>query len=178
MLKGITYKNKLQLLSIFSLLFSVFVYQTVISKTIALYIQSKQLDQKITEASTAPIELSKLRKQLSELDMVVQNRQADTAQMVHDILLNFIGNYCKEKKLLLKSFPETFSNPNGQFEIQTHVFSVQGGFIDCLKMVYLLEQKVKVGKVSSLNFQLVKDIETKKQVLTTTVYLQNVKKIK
>ena len=178
MLKKLSYKRKLQLLIGLSVLFSLFIYQSVISKTIVLYNQNKEFDLKLKEASSAPARVQKLTQQLVSLDHLIQSRQTDTSNNVHDLLLGFLSSYCKENKTVLKSFPETSVSTQGEFEIQSHTFAVEGSFIKLLQLVYLLEQKLRIGKVSSLNFQASKDIDTKKNILVSTVYLQNIKKIK
>src|SRR5579859_7933984 len=175
MLKNLTYQRKFQLLIACSALAFILIYLTTLSKTIDVYKKNKSLSAKLTEASAAPAQFQVLSKKLSSLDAMIQSRQADTSANVHDIILSFLGNYCKQSNSVLKSFPETFSSAEGEFEIQTHTFSVQGNFISLLKLVYALEQKVRAGKVSSVSFQSSRDPETKRNILISTVYLQNIK---
>ena len=166
------------MLVLFSVLFGIFVYQSVLSKTIDLYKQNRALSVTLKAASDAPAKFQLLRKKLSSLDNVIQSRQLDSSQSVHDFLISVLSKYCKENNTILKSFPETSTFTQGNFEIQTNSFTVQGSFVNLLQLVYLLEQKHRTGKLSSVNFQSAKDMDSQKVVLTATVYLQTVKNIK
>src|ERR1035437_6878578 len=101
-----------------SVLLSFLVYQSVISKTIALYKQNKEFDLKLNEAASAPEKIKKYSEQLASLDHLVQSRQPDTVNNVHDLLLGFLSSYCKENNTVLKNFPETFVSNQGEFEVQ------------------------------------------------------------
>jgi hypothetical protein len=178
MFSKITYKIKYKLFLALLALSTLLIYKTAIAKTISLYFQNKELAIKIEEASNAPERAQLLKQKLYSMDKFIQSSQSDTSQNVHDLLLESISSYCKEKKIILKSFPETFSATKGEFDLQTHIFSIQGNFSNLLNLLYLLEQKWRTGKVSSVNFQCSKDIDSKQKTLISTVYLQNVKKIK
>ena len=162
----------------FAVVFGIITYQFAITKTIEAYNHSKELSHKNEEAATAPAKVIGLTHKLSQLDDMVQLRQLDTAANVHDLLLGYVSNYSKQNKLIVKDFPEAISVQQQEFEIQTHKFALQGNFNQLLQLVYLLEQKQRLGKISSLCFQAAKDMDTKQTILIATVYLQNIKKIK
>ena len=178
MFKQITYKRKFQILLLVSLLFTVLIYQFALVKTVLLYKQNSDFDKKLKEASAAPPRIKSLQRQLESLDYLSQERVADTGISVHDLLLGFLSNYCKDTKTILKNYPETLITHQGEYEVQIHTITIQGSFIKMLQLVYSLEQKVKIGKVSSLNFQVKKDMDSHRDVLISNVYLQNIKKIK
>ncbi len=177
MLQNLTYKKKYYLLLAFTALFAVLAYKWAFSKTITLYVQNRQLENRVKEADNAPARFSALRSKLSAINHVIETRQTDSVQGVHDFLLATLSRYCKENNTVLKSFPETSVYRQGDFEIETNSFTVQGDFISLLKLVYLLEQKERTGKVSSVVFQSGKDNDLQRTVLTATVYLQTVKNI-
>jgi hypothetical protein len=177
-LRNLSYERKFQLLILFSVLLGLVVYQFALSKTISLYKQNIQLNAKIKEASTAPAQFASLRKKLNSIDKVLQNQQNDSTQNTHDILLSTLSKYCKENNTTLKTFPETSFDKQGNFEIQTNTFTVQGNFTNLLQLVYLLEQKQRAGKISSVSFESFRDINTQKNILTASAYLQTIKDIK
>ena len=157
------------------MVFALFIYQTVLAKTIQLYAQNKELNLKLKEASGAPAQLALLYKKLSALDNVLQSPNSDSAQNTHDVLLSSLSRYCKENNTTLKRFSEPTFNNQGEFEIQTNSFTAQGSFSNLLRLIYLLEQKQRVGKISSVSFETSKDINTQKTLLTANVYLQTIK---
>lgn len=177
MLKNISYQRKFYLLIAFSALFAVLSYQWVFAKTIDLYSQNKSLNTRVEEADNAPKKFAVLHNKLTAINHVIDIRKTDTLQNVHDFLLSTLSRYCSENNTILKSFPETSVYRQGDFEIETNGFTVQGGFISLLKLVYLLEQKERTGKISSVVFQAVKDNELQRNILTATVYLQTVKNV-
>lgn len=166
------------MLILFSVLFGVFIYQSVFSKTIELYKRNVALNVKLREAANAPAKFEFLHKKLASLDHVIEISQSDSTQNVHDILLTTLSQYCKGHYTILKSFPETSTFTQGDFEIQTNSFTVQGSYIDLLQLLYTLEQKDRTGKISSVTFQSSKEEASQKLVLSATVYLQTVKNIK
>lgn len=175
MLSSLTYKRKFQLLLLFAALFGVLVYQTALSKTILLYRQNKALDVHLKDAEAAPGRFKQLHAKLKAIDQVVQQSQYDSTQNMHDYLLGILSSYSKQNNIFIKSFPETAFYRQGDFEIQTNIFVLQGDFIKLLQLVYQLEQKQHLRKVSSVQFQSTKDMDAGKTILTATVYLQTVK---
>jgi len=91
-------------------------------------------------------------------------------------LLELVTNYCKNNHAVLREFPETNTNNQEGLMIETNRFVVEGNFSALLNLVYLLEQKNKLGKISSAVYQVKKDFKTKNKMLIVTIYLQNVKK--
>jgi len=86
-----------------------------------------------------------------------------------------VTSYCKDKPLLLKEFPKTVLKETDGFLVELNYFTVEGDFKNLLNLVYTLEQKVKVGKVASVNFMIKENIKTKRNELTATIYIQNLK---
>ena len=91
-------------------------------------------------------------------------------------LLEFVTNYCQTNRAVLREFPETILADQGNLLIENNWFVVEGEFSTLINLVYTLEQKVKLGKVTSARYQLKKDLKSKQMALTTTIYIQNVKK--
>jgi hypothetical protein len=175
MFQNISFQRKYQLLLLVSGLLMLCIYQFAISKTVDLYRRNNELNAKLAEAVNTPQQVDAIHKRLKALDKLIPSRKTDSVGSVHDTLLSVLSQYCKENSVLLKSFPETSTYEEGSFEIETNSFTLQGNFIPLLRLVYLLEQKERIGKISSLNFQSAKDYDSKRTVLPLTVYLQTVK---
>lgn len=178
MFQNLNYQRKFQLLILFSVALGIAVYQLALSKTINLYHQNSLLNIQLADAENAPDRLEVLKKSLYHLDQITKNNHPDSIQNNHDLLLSSVSEYCKEKGLILKNFPETSIYKLGDYEVETNSFTVQGGFLNLLKLIYKLEQEVRVGNISSVMFQSAKDSENQKLILTATVYLQTAKNLK
>lgn len=153
------------------------VYFLAIEKSIVVAGEYRILKEQVQMASDAPRKITELQKQLAEIDHDMEKEQRTTVN-VQEALLGFITNYCQNNKLILREFPKTIHINEKDFLIETNVFTVEGGFLKILPMIYLLEQKNKIGKIASVNFQTKKDFKTKNLALTATIYLQNVSKNK
>lgn len=175
MFKTLSYKKRNKLLLIAASFLAVVVYFLAIKKSIVVIKQYRALKEQLQIASDAPQKAAELQKKLAELDHVLEQQQQTTTS-VQETLLGFITNYCQNNNLILREFPKTIHVNEKDFLIETNVFTVEGGFLKILPMIYLLEQKNKIGKIASVNFQTKKDFKTKNTALTATVYLQNVSK--
>jgi hypothetical protein len=61
--------------------------------------------------------------------------------------------------------------------VETSMFVVEGNFSNLLNLIYILEQKHPVGRVSSVSFQSKRDLKTLQLTLSATIYVQSIKKI-
>ena len=126
-------------------------------------------------AANAPAMADQLQKELQQMDVKIGNhntREQNTAEA----LLGLITGYCQNNHAVLREFPETTVAEEGNMLIETNQFVVGGDFFTLINLVYTLEQKNKLSKVASVNYQLKKDFKTKEMLLTATVFLQNIKK--
>ncbi len=114
--------------------------------------------------------------QMMSIDHVLGTSQrADTN--VQQQLLGIVTDYCQKRDVVLREFPKTIQKTQEDYLVETNIFTVEGDFIKLLELVYLLEQKSRIGKIASVNFLSKKDFKTKSLALTATIYLQNVKKV-
>jgi hypothetical protein len=173
--KNLTYKKKNQLLIIGSILLAAIVYYFAIKKTIDAYEKFSDCSQKMKFASSAPMMAAKMEKELTVMNEKMSN-QNKSGQNTAQVLLELVTNYCQKNHAVLREFPQTSSSNKENLLIETNRFIVQGDFATLINLVYDLEQKNKLGKVASVHYQLKKDFITKEMALTSTVFLQNVKK--
>lgn len=176
MLKNLTYKKKNRLLAAALVLFAWVIYSYAISDTVAAWKACSEMEERTAKAAGAPVQNAVLRKQLEEMDRLIGSG-AYAGGDVQQALLGIASAWCQEKGVLLREFPQTIFSEEKDLRIETNVFTVEGDFKKLLGLVYELEQKQKVGKLASVNFQMRKDPKTKTKNLTVTIYVQNVKKL-
>lgn len=175
MFENLTYKKKNILLGITAALLLLVVYLFGISKTIKAYREYAEAKNKMELAVNAPAMAAQLEKELQIIDTKLGN-QSTAGQNTSETLLSLITNYCQNNPTVLREFPQTTFANQGDMVIETNQFVVGGSFSTLLKLVYILEQKNKVGKVASVKYQLKKDFKTKEMLLTASVFIQNIKK--
>lgn len=174
MLRNLTYKKKNQLLIIVSVLALYLIYVFAVKKTIAAYSEYNTAEKQIELAVNAPAMAAQLQSQLLQMDSKI-GKQNLNGQNTEQALLELITNYCQNNHAVLREFPETTIAKQGDLFIETNQFVVEGEFASLIKLVYILEQKNKLGKIASVRYQLKKDLKTKEMALTAAIYLQNVK---
>lgn len=174
MFKNLTYKRKNQLLIIVSVLALYLIYAFAIKKTIATYSEYIKAEKQIELAANAPAMAAQLASQLLQMDSKIGKQNID-GQNTEQALLELITNYCQNNHAVLREFPETTIAKQGDLFIETNLFVVEGEFASLINLVYILEQKNKLGKIASVRYQLKKDFKTKEMTLTAAIYLQNVK---
>ncbi len=175
MLQNLTYARKNQLLVIAFVMIVFLVYWLAIKKTINEDRQVSEAEKKIQMATSAPFMAGRLEKELMLMNKKIGNENIKGDNSLQT-LLELVTNYCKNNHAVLREFPETNINKQEGLLIETNRFAVEGNFSTLINLVYLLEQKNKLGKVASVTYQLKKDIKTRENILICTLYLQNVKK--
>ena len=177
MFKNLTYKKKNQFLLIGSVLFFFIAYYLALGKTVSLYRDCSSMKEQLTSLADAPGRSAALRKELADMDQKLGGRQLSDTN-TQQVLLNVITNYCQSNKTILREFPKAISKRENDYMVETNFFTVEGNFVKLLNLVYLLEQKERIGRLASVLFQAKEDVRTKILSLTATIYVQNVKKIK
>lgn len=175
MLNKMTYKKRNQVLLWGGVFLFVLVYNFTFKKTISLYFECAALEKKNMLAADAPLKIAALEKEAAGLDVLSGSQQHPDSN-TQQAILGIISSYCQENKLLLKEFPETKLQKENDYLIETNSFILEGNFQKLQQLVYLLEQKYKIGKISSVDYVLKKDLRTNKKALTAAVFIQNIKK--
>lgn len=176
MFKNLTYKQKNRFLLIGIVLLAFLAYRMAFRNTISVYDEINSLEEQMKLADNAPQKAAGLQTRLEGMDQLLgRSQRSDTS--VQQTLLGVVTDYCQKNSIILREFPRTIRKTEGEYQIETNFFIVEGGFIKLLELVYLLEQKNRTGKVASLNFISKKDFKTKVLNLTATIYVQNVKKV-
>jgi len=169
----LTYQQKNKILGIGYLVFLVVVYQLAISKSWELYDQNAVLETKLANDKASYANREELEQKQAMLDHRISSFFIDSLNN-EKILLETISTYCRQHHVLLNELPAIVEYREGNFEIGTYKIVLEGNYIPLVKMIYLLEQKSKIGRVSSVKFDLKYDYKRKKEVLSMTLYIQNI----
>jgi hypothetical protein len=172
--KNLTYKQKNRYLLIASILFLLFAYNFVIRKTVDLYFVNQSLHTKITDGLNAPERKRDLENRLDQFNNSLNKYLTDSISKRENIL-SIVSEFCHKNQLILKEFPEPILHYDKDFEIETNIVIAEGGYINLLKLVYELEQNQSIARPTSVNFEKKFDHKRKKEVLTLTMYLQNIR---
>ncbi len=175
MFKNLTYKKKNKLLLVGTLVAIYLIYVFAIRKTLDVFQEYKNLQSKIELVKNAPVMAAQLEKQLLQIDSKIGSDNSSGLK-TEQALLEIVSNYCKSSNAVLREFPASTVFEQGNLSVETNKFVVEGDFATILQLVYLLEQKNKMGKVASVRYQYKKDMITRDMALTATVYLQKIKK--
>ncbi len=158
-----------------SVLLVILVYNFAIKKTILARTDSNNAEKQLQIAANAPAMAVQLEKELMQMDTKI-GADVRKGNNSGEELLDLLTNYCQSNNAVLREFPQTTLTEQDKLTIETNLFIIEGDFSSLIKLVYTLEQKIKLGKVASVRYQLKKDPKSKKMALTARVYLQNVKK--
>lgn len=175
MFKHLTYQQKNKLLLGGFVLMLLVSYWLAIGKTLSTMTLYKDLEKKSGQIEQSPMNLKLLEKKRLALNQIIENKKDNQGSSVHASLLNIISNFCDEHHILLREYPGTIENIQNDLIVETNMFEVQGTFNKLLELNYMLEQKQKVAKVVSTLFMVKRDLQTRNNILTATIYFQNIK---
>lgn len=172
MLNSLTFRRKNRLLAAGAVALLLLVYSLSISKTVALKNTCSKLEKRLDSAANIPAETEMLERKLQRLD---KNFSSDSVHAnLHEDLLAIVSGYCDQRNLVLREFPEQLTTQSPEWIIETHQFTVAGGFTELLRLVHLLETR-QTGKIVSADYRSIR-VPGKKTTLTVTVYVQQLKK--
>lgn len=175
MFDNLTYKKKNLLLAIAAVFLLLIIYSMGIRKTMDAKQEYELTKTKLELGKNAPLNTALLENKLKELDARLGDVDVKEEYSTES-LLTLVTHFCKQHHVVLKDFPPKNTAKQGELTIITNQLLLAGKFTDLLRLVYLLEQKANIGKVTSVRYQLKKDIRTREMQLTAMIYVQNIKK--
>lgn len=173
MIKNLTYKQKNTYLLIGTVAFILIAYITSIQNTVQLYQDNKRIESKITKAENAPKGIAELRKSLDGLNEKLNHYLIDTLKE-HQHTLEIVSEFCYKKKLVVKELPKRMITVEEDFTILTSALTIEGTYVNLLSLLYELEYRQRLGRLTSVSWKSYVDNKTKKTVLLMTIYLQNI----
>lgn len=170
----LTYKIKFQMLIVFGFIFLFLIFNFGVRKTIEQYKEYNALKSKKDQASLLPERLAAIRSELEELDKVT-NGYDNSNNIAQPGLLEIITGFGKEHDLVIRDFPQTVEKNIEGYTIEQNKVVMAGSFFNALELVFLLEQKNKMGQVVSLQCRMSVDKPSKKKFLETTFFIQKIR---
>ena len=168
-------KSKNILLIAVAIVIGFILYSFAIKTTLTLRQESIELKNQLQQDSDAPSKANDLKKKLIEIDKAIGSCQKIHID-IQQALLGIVTDYCQKTNSILREFPKSISTKEKGVLIETNVFVLEGEFTKLLRLIYVLEQKNKLGKIVSVKFRTKKDFQTKNICLISAVYLQNMRK--
>jgi hypothetical protein len=172
MLKNISYRKKLRFLWIGTILMAIICYSFSISKTVdqyKIYHQNKDLAVKGNERYM----IETLKEKNKILDETLDRFLLDTADNSKNLLATVAG-FCDQNNITLKEYKPASFMGTDSVKLLTRSITLEGKFIDCLRLVYSLETGSKIGRISSVLFKTYVNPGETKTNLNCTVYIQNI----
>lgn len=173
---SLTYSQKNKYLLYASIIFLLVVYRLALSITLDLYLENSYLEDKVSSYHATLSKQEELVHRRAVLEDRIKAYFVDS--LAHqDILIETVSEFAHQNHVLINEFPAMTSFIEGDFEVGTYKMVLEGSYKNLLKLVYLLEQENKIGKVSSSKFQFKFDTKRKRNILTLTLYVQNIQTI-
>lgn len=170
-IKTTTYKAKFLIVITSFLFFGIFSYLFSIRKTIKLTDKNEHLTIEIEQAQDASGSLklyeSKIQQWNESFITTFNNAELQVK------IFNQISNLCKLHNCNIISLSKAESVIKNDIEIGTHIIVIEGSFNATIKIINTLENNMKFAKISTADFQTVKNRKKKKEELYLTMYLQS-----
>lgn len=175
MFKGLTHKRKFQLLLAGLVIAPFLVYWIAISDTVAAATKCRELNEQYAQTSDMDRSLAEMRAKVNETSLALGMVDGDV-DVFQSELLSSVSVFCKDKGLELIDFAESEVYVESGMHIETIPLTVEGGFEPTVRLIHYLETEAKVGRLVSTELKLVKVRKSQKEVLQTTIHVQNVTK--
>ena len=171
---SITYRQKNKFLLGGAVLLLLICYLFAFRNTIDLYQSNNAAEEKLEALKTAPQQIAALNKKLGFLNSRVKQYVRDDNFDQEDILVS-ISDFCKQNRLKIVEFPKSERKQKEDIVIETFHFTVEGNYVNLVKLIYDIEVVNKIGRIASLNFETQVDRRSKVKRLLVSVYLQNLR---
>ena len=175
MLDKLTYSQKNYLILGGFILTLILVYVLNFSKTIDLYLTVSQSEKEIENVSSYPKKITMYSTKLKELNRVIESFVKDD-DFGQEEILEEVSSFCNNNRIKIRQFPVSTMEVKGDILLENYSFVVDGSFKNILKLIDNLENKKKIGKITSVKMEKIKERRTKRIKLYATIYLQNIRK--
>lgn len=166
---GNTYKQKVLLLSVGSVLFLVLAWYLSFSKTFTEYRKMTIVKERLQQAERVEQEIAQLQSSLAayKKDSLVQ-------QFSQERLFELVTEWCQEHDLIVQAMPEAKFVEQDGYRIYTNELHLKGAYVQIVELMYALERTFKIGQLVHGDFSLVKNRDTKRLELLANLHLKNI----
>lgn len=173
MWEKLSYKQKNKILLSGFVLALILASVTSFSKTVNLFFDNQTLKDKLKMAEAAPKKIGNIKTQLTKLQETIS--YLDESADLRKELLDNVGKTSKEMKVLFKEFKPSSFFVSDDIYVETHEIILEGDYKSLLKVIYEVEQTLKMGKLTSVRFSKEKDRATRKMRLACIINIQSLK---
>lgn len=164
-----TPKKRYQLLLAGLVIFLLLAYQLAFGKTWALRQDIQRLEAQKQAASTAAQDIQQYQTALAELD-----QQQQHPAFSPNLLFDLVTEFCQKEGLDIKAMPAAQVFQEEDLKILHHPIQVAGNYLSMVKLLYELEQVKRLGRIASVQFELLKNYQSRQKELVATIALQNI----
>jgi len=164
-------RSKFLLLIGISIALLLFSYFGAVSKTLSIRSKYLKLKKETVSYSDMAQQLNVLASKEVHYDSLVQKMNLSNTSLENN-LLKTLNNEIGNTAVKLKAFNAPHSYSNGTSSYTTISFSLEGGFIPILKVLYNLEHAAAFGQILHLEFTKETDYRTRRTALNAQVLLQ------
>lgn len=170
---GLNHQKKFWVLCVCLLLLSIASYQMSFSKTIEAQSYYSELIGKHERIVGLNKELTKYRQLTGGLSGDFVNSTKGSGDFNH-ILLDKVGRFCEERRLVLVEFSEPLKGIEKGYSIETGVITVEGDFKPLLELLNGLQNDFKMGRVVAADFEKEMDYRKNREQLFAKIYVQKI----
>lgn len=166
-----TYPRKVYTIIGGFVLFMLFAYNIVFSKTIQLYKDTKIKQEKLTWLKEKEKEIPLLQSQMNLLDKAYNSPDSSS---IRDQLTAFISDFAEQHECVVTEIPQKSFYSSSQLNVQTNKFVIRGKFQQLLQLLNVVESHYNyTAKVVSVKFYTIKDLQTKQTNLYLSLITQS-----
>lgn len=171
MFNNLTYPKKIAIIFGGFVLFIILAYRFSFSKTIKLYKETKEKQEKLVWLKEKEKEIPMLQSQMTLLDKAYNSSDSSS---IRDQLTAFISDYAEQNNCVVTEIPEKSFYSSSQLNIQTNKFVIKGSYKTLLQLMLNVETQYNyTAKVVSAKFHSIKDLQTKQTNLYLTLITQS-----
>jgi len=147
-------------------------YRFAFSRTFSVYGTYQGLKKENVLFENIPKQQYLLNRQNAYLDSLLNKYQIGGTSLQNNLLksLNANGDTLGFK---LVAFDKVHVFNKEQLTVNSHVFTLEGGFEEMLRLVHNLEQRTKFGEVVHARFEKKRDLRTRRERLEAEIIIQH-----
>ncbi len=168
-MKSLSAKKYFYLFIVGIFILSLIVFQFGIKNTILLLTNNQAKKEQLDNMQQNLQELEILKNKNQKLDKQIGARST-TNHNIHQEILNTCSDFCINKRLFIKEYPEEELISIDNSLLRVNWISLQGGFHNSLEFIYQCETGKRIGNISSVCFEKKKNTYTQVEQLLTTLY--------
>ena len=165
-----SYKQKNRALLVLAVLLFAVSYKRSFSKTVEMRSFLSELDVKISEGKASEKEARRMQRDINSLNKLL-GKEDVSIEAIQQGFLNFFAQ--RSNNLTVNQIDEVVVFEHPDFKINTFKIDIRGNYLATLQFLNLFELLFENARLVHTHFETVKEAETEKKELITTLILQN-----